>query len=206
MLSKKDTPSETLQILKTGYSGDPKDQNENIMITVQSLISHTIGQSFDKKVIDETLSAIHRISEFQQVAIVLRDSDGYFRFKGSLGLPNDAYSSIQYSDADMSDQSTYPSTDVSELTKFFMQENTPYRKEETNTYAKPYLLHQERANPDDMLEGDYINVHIYDLNKKMIGYLELSNSRSKKLPVRNMIRWMELIAMVIGVILSKKSK
>ena len=208
MFEKSNTQIEAEKILKTDYSGIPNEQNENAMVAVSSFISHTIAPESIEKITTEAVRTIHRLFDFQFVAIALKDNDGLFRFKAQLGLTSEsekAYFAIAYSTTDLFDDSTFPSTAISDLTRFYMSENVPYKEDEVGTYDRPLLLTQKRMSADEMIEGDYIDVFIQDWKKEIIGYIELGTTRSKKFPDRNTIEWLELIATLIGLIISIKT-
>jgi hypothetical protein len=198
---------ETERILKEGYSGNPKDADENLMSAIISLTQRSVGQESLDPVLKDTVRTVHRLFDFQFVAISLKERDGLFRYKAQLGLTMDqekSYFDITYSPEDLFDDSSFPSTAVSDLTRFYMAENSPYKESEVGSYARPTHLADKRARADDMVEGDYIDIYIKDWKKEVIGYFELASTRGKKLPSRSNIRWLELIATLLGVLISKR--
>jgi len=199
--------NETERILKTEYFGAPKDQTENIMSAVISLASRSLGEESAENVLKDALRNIHRLFDFQDVAIAIKDRDGMFRYKVQLGLSVEAekkYFEIEYSPADLFDDTSFPSTAVSEITRFYMAENAPYKADEVGSYSRPMHLSDKRMMANDMIEGDYIDIYIRDWKNEVIGYLELAATRGKKLPTRDTIRWLELIATLLGLIISKR--
>lgn len=199
--------SGTEKILREQYSGTPKDNHENIMFAVSSLLSRSIGQESVDDILKDALRTIHRLFDFQFVAIALKDRDEVFRYKVQLGLTPESekkYFEIQYTAADLFDDTSFPSTAVSDITRFYMAENSPYKEAEIGSYARPTHLGDKRARADDMVEGDYIDFYIRDWKNEVIGYFELASTRSKKLPTRDNIRWLELIATLLGIMISKR--
>lgn len=200
---------ETERILKEGYSGNPKDANENFMSAIVSLIQRSVGQESLDSVLKDTVRTVHRLFDFQFVSISLKERDGMFRYKAQLGLTAEqekTYFEIAYSTEDLFDDSSFPSTAVSDLSRFYMSENSPYKESEVGSYARPTHLADKRARADDMIEGDYIDVYIKDWKKEVVGYFELASTRSKKLPSRSNIKWLELIATLLGILISKRQQ
>lgn len=199
--------NDTERILRTEYSATPKDPTENIMSAVMSLASRSVGEGSVENILRDVLRNVHRLFDFQDVAIAIKDRDGIFRYKVQLGLSVEAekkYFEIEYSPADLFDDTSFPSTGVSEITRFYMAENAPYKVEEVASYSRPTHLADKRMIANDMVEGDYIDIYIRDWKNEVIGYFELAATRGKKLPTRDTIRWLELIATLLGMIISKR--
>lgn len=207
MLEQPDTGKETLDILRKNYSGFPKDQNESAMMAVASLVAHSIDSDSIDKIAKETVTVIHRLFDFQFVYISLKGDDGFFRYIAQIGLPKekeDTLYRIKYSAEDLFDESSYPSTQLSEITRFYMAESMPYKVDEIDTFGRPIMIGQKRKNLNEMIEADYFDIYIRDVNQELLGYIELSLTRSRMLPDRSEIAWVELIATLIGIIISRK--
>lgn len=177
------------------------------MSSITSFVTRSLAQESQEEVMKDALRTIHRLFEFQMVAIALKDRDGKFRYKKQIGLQSEAekaFLRIEYTPSDLFDDSTFPSTAVSDLSRFYMAESSAYKEDEIDTFSRPLLLSQKRLVPDDMLEADYVNVYIYNLEREIVGYFELGSTRSKKLPSKATIRWIEMIASLTGLVLSKK--
>ncbi|MEM2838584.1 MAG: hypothetical protein QXE18_00610 [Thermoplasmata archaeon] len=209
MLEKSETFEKTLDILRRDYRGFPKDRDESAMIAVASLIAHSIDSDSPEKIAKETLTVIHRLFDFQYVYIALKDEQGIFKYVAQLGLPKDREDvlfGIRYSKDDVFDESEYPSTQLSDITRFYMAESSPFKENEIGTFGRPVMIGQRRSSPDEMIEADYFDVFITDWNQEPIGWIELSLTRSRMMPDRTSIAWVELIATLIGMILSKKNR
>jgi len=125
---------QTERILRTNYSGVSQNRYEDIMSAVSFLVSRSVGEKSIETILKEVVRTIHRLFDFQFVAISLKDRDGMFRYKVQLGLTQEAkkkYFELEYSLSDSLDESIFPSTAVSDLTRFYMQENAPYKEDET---------------------------------------------------------------------------
>lgn len=208
MLEKSEILENTLNLLRRDYRGFPKDRDENAMVAVSSFISHSIESNSPENIASEAIRIIHRLFDFQFVSVALRDRDGKFRYVAQLGLPKEkelVLFKIRYSKEDLFDEESYPSTKLSEITRFYMSESNPFKEDEIETFGRPVMIGKTRVNPDEMLEADYFNVYITDWNREIIGYFELSLTRSRKLPDRTTIAWIELIATLMGMIISERA-
>lgn len=192
-------------LLRKNYSPVYRDDKENVIRSIEFLLSQ-INDRKEKtqSILAETVKAIHRSFGFQDISIALRDSDRIFRYKIVTGLSSESTKVLltkAYSESEVLDESRFPYTSVSDITKFFMSENEPYNPDDTMTYFRPKLLSQTRGRPDDMLPGDYIDFFFKNRSNEAIGFIEVGETRSGKLPDRSMIMWLELIATLLGAIL-----
>ncbi|MDH4122697.1 MAG: hypothetical protein OEV21_01220 [Thermoplasmata archaeon] len=193
------------KILRERYSPVSRDEEENLSDAIESLLARINDRrKTTQSILDETMRMIHRSFDFQYISILLRDNDGIYRYKVATGVSDISKKtllSICLSEADLLDQSTYPSTSISNITKFFMSENEPYRPGEEMAFSRPKMLSRIRESPDDMLEGDFIEFFFRNRSNKIIGFIEAADSRNGKLPKRGTIIWLELIATLLGAIL-----
>lgn len=194
------------RLLKENYSPNYRDEDENVGNGIVLLLARINDkEQTTQSILDETVRTIHRFFDFQYISIGLKDGDGNFRYKVTSGVTEAARKallSMSISEAEFEDQTIYPFTSVSETTKFFMSEYEPYRSDEVLTYSRPKLLSQARKHPDDMLVGDYIEFYLRNRSNEVIGYIEVGEPRSEKLPNRRSIVWLELIASLLGAVLS----
>lgn len=202
MLGKSSAVAPMEKLLRENYSPVYRDEEENVSGAIESLLARINGRKETREsILDETVRTIHRAFDFQSITIALRDSDGMYRYKVASGVSAEskkALLSICYSEADILDESTYPHTSISDITKFFMSENEPYEPGEVMAFSRPKMLSQTREHPDDMLSGDYIDFLLRNRSDEIIGYIEVGEPRSNKLPKRSEIKWLELIATLLG--------
>jgi hypothetical protein len=135
--------------------------------------------------------------------MAVKDSDGKFRYKSVIGPTTEGVKTmlqIAYSSSDLFNETIYPSTAVSEITRFYMSENAPYAPDEISTYARPKMISEGRGAPDDMIEADYIDIYIRGARNEILGYFELGSTRNGKLPNKRTIRWLESIANILATI------
>jgi len=210
MLEKSDIVLQTEAILRQRYSFIPKNKSEEAIIGISNFLDRYIpGVIADKTFQIDLMKTIHRIFDFQFGGIAVRDPDGMYRMKISYGLTSESeksYKQLTFSPNDLFDESNYPSTATSDITRFYMSETDPYKLNEISTYSRPQMMNQKRAAPDDMLENDYIDIYIKGNRDEILGYLELGVTRSGKLPSKSSIKWLETIAILLGLIFLDKSK
>ena len=80
----------------------------------------------------------------------------------------------------------------------------PYKDDEIGSYDRAALLGMRRLTPSDSLEADYIDIWIQGVNGKLLGWIEISGTRTAKLPDIMTIKQIEVIASVIGAALVKR--
>ena len=155
-----------------------------------------------KSVLNEVMIALHRFLGFRQITIALRDnSTNLYRYGYFMGFTQTAiaeYKKIEYCYEDLFDIKNYPRIKISDSVHIFPSEFTAYKPGEEGTFNHPSKLGKPRNELEDLLEDDYFNVFMYDHDKKCIGWLEISGTPDGKLPTRESVRWLELIASMLG--------
>lgn len=200
--------AEMERLLKDNYSPVHRNDDENVSRAIELLMGYINDRrKTTQSILEETVRMIHRSFEFQSLSIALRDSDRKFRYKAVSGLSAESKKvllSLSYSESDVLDESTFPHTSISDITKFFMSENEPYQPEEVMTFFRPKMLSQTREHPDDMLPGDYIDFFFRNRSNEIMGFIEVGETRTGKLPGVSTIIWLELIATLLGDVLCKR--
>lgn len=110
-----------------------------------------------------------------------------------------------YKDEEMADPKKYPvGVYISKYSEYSMIETHPYREGEEESFNRPLKLKPERPSPDDFVEGDYIQIYFYGAKNDYLGWIELSGPKSGKIPPRSTIKWIELIAQIMGTFVYEK--
>lgn len=205
MLSGTDRKLEVSRLIRERYSAAGRSDNEPILESAGQFLKIAMSpKTPTHAILTEIAKMIHHSFEFQYVSIAIKDpTDDKFRYVVAIGLTPSAeaaYKEIRYTIGDLFDESSFPSTKVSSYTHFYMSEDSPYKPGEEKSYSRPSQLSIERPSPDDMIEGDYIDVFMQGYVRDIIGYIELAGTRSGKMPARTTIRWIELIASLISTI------
>ncbi len=162
--------------------------------------------------LSEFLSAvaqyIYRQLNIHSLSIGIRDSnDGKYHYVAFAGLRKQAEDTLRncvYSKEDFLDPKKYPCFTISRYTKLFLAEHNPYAPGEEDSYNRPLMLTQSRTSFDDTIEGDYLDIMIFDDKREITGWIEISGTKKGKLPDATTIYWLELVGSIIGMILTVK--
>jgi hypothetical protein len=151
---------------------------------------------------------IYRQLNIHSLSIGVRNSDdGKYHYVAFAGLRKQAEDTLRncvYSKEDFLDPKKYPAFSISRYTKLFLTENNPYAPGEEESYNRPLMLTQSRNSFDDSIEGDYLDIMIFNDRHEIIGWIEISGTKQGKLPDATTIYWLELVASLIGMILTIK--
>ncbi len=153
-------------------------------------------------------SLISKLFAIESVAIGIRDSDGRYRYKAVVGLDQDVadgFARLSYSREELLRESDYPCHQITPRTKLFLTEDHPYAAGEEFTYRRPGLLGMRRRAVDESLEADYLDFFFNGPDGDILGFIETSGTRLRKLPDATTIRWIELVAGVLGMAVQKSN-
>lgn len=196
--------------LRETYSSMPRDDAERIMDGIQTLATNSCSRTVTSRVLlEDAAKLIYRLFDFREIAIGLKNrKDGLFRYEVILGYRKDsevAYKQLVYSVEEMADPKKYPvGVYISRFGEYSMVETQPYKNGEQETYNRPLMLQKKRAAPDDFIEGDYIQIYFYGARDEYLGWIEMSGPKSGKIPPRSTIKWIELIAQIVGTVIYEK--
>lgn len=194
--------------IKRKYSPIPENDFERSMESTRSLISfaQTRGRML-KDILDQANKIIFRNTTFREVSIGLKsEDDELFRFVVFLGLgpaAKAAHSSVAYTLEEMYQTDKYPGIMLSETCEYCISEGVEYEEIDIKMFNRPSILAENRKLGDEFLEGDYIDFLIYGRAKNLLGWVEVGRAQDGKLPPRVDIRFIELIALVLGVIIEQ---
>jgi hypothetical protein len=190
--------------MKINYMHGIGDQTQKSLDGVQKLLAHFRKPHLDTdKLIQEAANFVWRQLGIDGVAIGLRDpKDKLYRYKIMVGFRDDvveAHKRIAYTREQFFDTPDFVGSDISDLSRIYLAEDNPPSEEDKQTYNRPGLLSvMKRRTSADSVEGDYIDTKIYGANDTLLGWIEISGTRTMKLPSVTTIRWIELIASIIG--------
>ncbi len=203
------THEEIVNKMKLDYSYAHGDMNHRALEGVTGLVAHAMVSPLDRHaLLQEACNLIQKQFSIREVAVGLKDEDGIFRFKELVGFRVEADRAMRqcaYKQEDFSDAKTYKGKMISRYTKVYLAEDSPYREDEKDTYSRPLLLDTKRRSPTESLEGDYLDCYIFGPEDELLGWIETSGTRAGELPDIMTIKWIELIAQIIGQTLSSKA-
>jgi hypothetical protein len=176
---------------------------------IQSLLRHLRGSKVEiDALLQEAANLISRQYGIAEVAIGLRDpKDGLYRYRAIAGFRNHAaagHKALAYTKDQFYDGSEFNGSDISKYSRIYLEEDNVPTEEEKKAYNRPALFARRRPSETDSLEGDYIDVRILGEGEDLLGWIEMSGTRTMKLPDISTIRWVEVIASIIAVALNKR--
>lgn len=197
-------------MIRGRYSPIPRDENEKVMDGTEKLMLIARDPTLPLKIfLDEAGRLIHRLFDFREIAIGMKSkSDNLFRYEVLIGFSGEAERArkkLTYTDDDMLDSKKYPNGIViTKKTEFMLVELHPYKPGEEDTYNRPNLLAKQRSSIEDFIEGDYIIIYFFGRKGEVMGWVELSGTRSGKMPSRSTMRWLELISSIIASVICER--
>jgi hypothetical protein len=203
------SPHEVARKLKTDYSYGTIDHTTKALEDICKLCwrferSDIRFQDF----LGEIADLISKRFGIASVSIAVRDPlDRLYRYRAVNGIDEKAieeFKRIAYTKAQVTDTNTYPSHEISSHTKIYLTEEHPYAPGEEFSFRRPGLIGMKRRSSSDCLEADYLDSFFYGHDKEILGWIEISGTRLRKLPDAATIRWIELIAFMVGQALQVK--
>jgi len=196
-------PEEVVRRLRLEYSRGVKDQTEKILDELMDISAQIDRPEVPLgKIMTQCADLISRRLGVASVAVGLRNaSDGLYRYETVVGLPQDVvadFAKISYTRKQLTDESVYKHYEISRYSKIFLSEDHPYAPGEESSYQRPGLLEMKRRSPTDSLEADYIDTFFYDSKGEVLGWIEMSGTRTKRIPDATSIKWAELVSFVIS--------
>lgn len=202
-------PEEVARRLRLEYSRGVKDQTEKVL---EGLIE--LGALIDRPDVPlrsmfiQASEMIMKRLGIASVAIALRSpSDSMYRYETIVGVPEEIvaeFRKITYEHEQLTDESAYKCHEISKYSKLYLSEDHPYAPGEEFSYQRPGLLDMKRRSSTDSLEADYIDTYFFDSKGEILGWIELSGTRTKKLPDATCVKWTELIALILAMATKQK--
>jgi len=180
------------------YSSDHPAPFEDFLKKILKLINDSKAQGIDNEsVLMDALDTIQSFTKFKGCTLGLKDPDGLYRFKAMVGFRDEAMAArreIAFTNEDMKDIFSYRPINICRFSQLHISERKPYKPGMENTYNNPEMLDSPRTHPDDMIEGDYVEIVIRGKAQEIIGWLELSGTSDGKLPSRETVLQMEFFS------------
>jgi hypothetical protein len=210
--------NETLEVVKprdvalhmiTAYSHGIKDHTANTVEAISDLCARVKRPEYElDSFLMDVAQMISRLFGIANTAIAVWDqTHQVYRYRVVNGLETkaaDAYKNITYTKEHVIDERTYPSHKISRHTQLYLCEEHPYAEGEEKSYQRPALLGMKRRSLSDSLEGDYMCFDFTGAGDELMGWIETSGTRQRRLPETSEIRWIELIARIVGTVIQLK--
>jgi len=190
--------------MKLDYMHGIRDVTQKRLDALQGLLAHfrTPQLNIDA-FLQDAATLISKQMSIDNVSIGLRDpKDGLYRYRAMVGFRDEAAEALKriaYRKEQFYDDANYVGSDISKQTRLYLAENNAPVEGEQDTFNRPVLLAMKRRTALDSLEGDYIDVKIWGLYDDLLGWIELSGTRTMQFPDTNSIRWIETVASIIGI-------
>jgi len=189
--------------IKFDYSHGIRDPIQRTLEGLQALLVHLQGSQMDvDKLLNEAAEFIWRQFGIDNVAIGLRDpKDGLYKYRAMVGFRAEAleaHKKIAYKEEQFFEDSEFHGVKISKYSRIYLAEDNALTEAEKSVYNRPGLLTMKRKDPTDSLEGDYIDTGIYNSEDELVGWIEISGTRTMKLPDVTTIRWVEVTASIIA--------
>lgn len=197
------SPSEVSMRMKLEYTHGLRDPTSKILEALLAIGVKLEKPGFDlNTILKECAELISRHLSISSVAVGLWNSAlRRYKYEVVVGLNPESvkgFMELSYDKSDLLDPKTYPCHDISRMTKLFLGEDHPYADNEEFSYNKPILLGMNRHSVDESLEADYLCVFFRGPGDEILGWMDISGTRAKRLPDATTIRWVELIAQIMG--------
>jgi hypothetical protein len=191
--------------IREKYSSTPQNENELTLDTIRMFTADILKTNEIDHILQDAATIIYTIFGFKEVLIGLKNNNGLFRYRVILGHSKKAKEAIaeaEYRIEEMAHSEEFPGVVMSNLCEFNLKEDLPDNATEIRQFNRPAELSKERTSIDEMMEGDYLDVYIYGVDDKMLGWIEVSYPGDGRFPSREKVRGLELLASVIGLSLS----
>ncbi len=189
--------------LRLDYSHGIRDPTQKTLEGVQTLLSHFRDSRVDiDKLLNEAAEFIWRQFRIDNVSIGLRDpQNGLYKYRAMVGFRGDAlkaHEKIAYKREQFLEDGEFHGHKISKYSTIYLEEDNILTDSERSAFNRPGLLTMKRIDTTDSLEGDYIDVGIYGKGDELVGWIEISGTRTMKLPDVTTIRCVEVIASIIA--------
>ena len=195
--------------LKLDYMYGVREEIDRMLESFQDFCETLRDPKLGKKeLLDLAAKFLHGQFHIREISMGLRSSsDGLLRYVTMRGMRAQVWAKHQglsYAEEQFYDNEKYKGTQISKYTKLFLAEDYPYDDAEKETYSEHLMAASSRKSLCDSIEGDYIDTVFFGPDDKILGWMECSGTWENKLPDARTIRYMELIACLLGLVLSHK--
>ena len=191
--------------LRLDYQFANEDHTARVLDSIRILINGWGKDRNQPAILNDVAILVSKNFRIKEVAIGLRGSDGLYRMVAFVGYRPDTESAnrrLVFKDVDFGESAVYVGASISPLTRAYFSEDNPYTNNEEGTYNRPALLKSKRTRMDESIEGDYFDTKICAPDGTMLGWIEYSGTTTWKLPDARSIKWIELLASILGGFLS----
>jgi len=208
MVSAEESARRIDAILRNNLRQLPKDENEKTLNNLWKFVGDAISNDYSQKQIcAEAAKLINRTLPFAEISLALRvPGTRTFRYEAVVGFRQEVEKELRnrtYTEEEAINSDREPHIRLDNFIDFELAEGTSHVDHtfEQLEYNRPTRLLEERKALDEMKEGDYIVVFFRGIRGELLGYVELESPRNRKLPQGNVLKWLEIFGMIIGILL-----
>lgn len=196
--------------LKDTYLIVNKTDQERLISELNALVDYSLNRTNPlPKVLDRIGRLILKFFEFKSISIALRSNDGRYKYVVMIGHPKDAEEALRkqsYSGEDLLDYDKFPCIRLMPTVHFIPVEEFPIDEAELTAHHHPTLLKKPRMDLGSFLPGDYIDFFMFGYEGKLIGFIEVSETKDGRLPSKETVRWINLIANISVAIIQPRMR
>jgi len=195
------------KLLLRMYSSGSETDDEEFLGGIRNFLDRikATGETMDA-MLHEAAVYIAAFTQFKEISIGVKGHDGIFRYSALVGYNKEAEAArrkMSFSLKDITDISVYRPQRFCRTSLFHLSEKKSYPAGSENTFNKPNLLGTPRQRAEDMIEGDYIEIHLVGKNREILGWIEVSGPIMGKLPKRDLVTELEFFASCLALVLSR---
>ena len=196
--------------MKMDYLHGIGDANQRRMDGIQTLLVHFRKPQMDiDALLQDAANMISKHMGIDAVSIGLRDpNDGLYRYRTMSGVRPDAMEAqrkIAYRKEQFFDDPEFHGTDISKQSRLYLADDNVIPSAERRAFNRPILLKGKRKTLGESLEGDYIDVKIWGPFEDLLGWIEVSGTRTMQLPDIASLKCIEIIASIVGAAVTLKA-
>jgi hypothetical protein len=197
--------------LKFDYLKTRNDPSSRNLETFSALLSDfQRPQIAIHDLMQEATNLIQKQFRFRWTMIGLKSqSDGLYRYEFQAGMRAESWARQKvkvYKLTDFDMKGAYKAGEISKLTRFYPEEDNPLFSEDQGVVNRPILLRGKRKTEDEALEADYIDTLILGPGDELMGWIEYGGTVAGKLPDLMTIRYIEVIAGILGAAITAQAR
>ena len=197
--------------LKFDYLKIRNDPSSKNLETFSTLLSNFQRPQINvHDLIQEAANIIQKQFRFRWTMIGLKSqSDELYRYEVQVGMRAESWARQKvkvYKIADFDMKGTYKAGEISKLTRFYPEEENQLFKEDQGVVNRPILLRAKRKTEDEALEADFIDTLILGPGDELMGWIEYGGTVAGKLPDIMTIRYIEVIAGILGAAITTQAR
>jgi hypothetical protein len=188
-------------LMKARYASPSKDDNDKFIDSLQGFISRTQMNISVQRLLQDAARTIHSILQSHEVSIGIKDpQDGKYRYIAVVGYTKEAEDALKrfsYSYEEFISQQEFPGIRISKSLDLLIGENQPSQEKEKKAWNRPTQLKAERGSPEEFMEADYLDVHMYSSGTDLVGWIEVSAPKDGKMPSGQTLKKLELFGSIL---------